>query len=123
MKKICSYCKGEVRCHLCGSENVREIIYGLLRFPDEKAKEEFNTKYFEGGCLSGGPSYHCDSCGKEFGDSSGFKWLPSMVNMEESDYALKAKIEELKNTKSFLEETIEEYEKHLKNLEEKMKGE
>ena len=60
-------------CPFCGSENIREIIYGEIGFRDEKDELEFNKKYFEGGdevkdlSVQAGEKFHCDGCGKNFG--------------------------------------------------------
>jgi DNA-directed RNA polymerase sigma subunit (sigma70/sigma32) len=55
-----------VVCTKCGSEKVREYVYGFLEIDDW---EEFRKGYIAGGCGVGEnePAFHCDNCGTDFG--------------------------------------------------------
>lgn len=58
----------KVICPKCGSDKVRTIVYGLLRFRSDEEREEFLKKHVSGGCVifENSPSYYCDNCDTKF---------------------------------------------------------
>lgn len=58
----------KVVCPKCGSDKIRTIVYGLIRFKSEEDQNEFLKKHVPGGCCisKDNPSYHCDNCYNEF---------------------------------------------------------
>lgn len=58
------------QCPKCGSENIKEIVYGL---PTEEFMEsEEAKKYHFAGCIvmEDDPAWHCDKCGNDWGRNS-----------------------------------------------------
>lgn len=58
----------KVICPNCGSDKIRTIIYGLLKFKTEEEQDEFLKKHFPGGCCisKDSPHFYCDNCDTKF---------------------------------------------------------
>lgn len=63
--------KEKIVCEKCGSDKVRKIAYGLIKFKDKEDQASFEKEYYQYGCVipHNQPTFHCDSCNKDFGDT------------------------------------------------------
>lgn len=56
-------------CSECGSDKVRKIVYGLIKFDSKEAEEKLKKEFYYFGCEAPAnePKFHCDNCNKNFG--------------------------------------------------------
>ena len=70
--------KNKTVCSECGSNKVRTIVYGLVKFNSKADQEKAEKEYYYCGCeiLRDRPKFHCDNCDKNFGDTLADGRLP-----------------------------------------------
>lgn len=129
-KLKCGFCEQEIICPNCGSQDIREIIYGLLNYKSIEDIKEFKEKYFSGGCCIDidSPKYYCNNCKKKFGKSRGddystimpvlYEKIEKLIKEEED---LRIKVDLLEDIEKFLKEEIREAKKIIKKTNESSK--